>query len=146
MSEPVRISLRIPGTAPMPELITLIQDIEAAGFDGAGILDSQLLCRDTYVTMALAATQTPPSGAAQPWLAGIGLVSQQLRSVLAAAGLEEIDANGKPFDPHWHEAVSEQEFEDRRRRWRDGDEALRREFERYLASRGRAGPGYNGQD
>ena len=58
MSEPVRISLRIPGTAPMPEIITLIQDVEAAGFDGAGILDSQLLCRDTYVTMALAATQT----------------------------------------------------------------------------------------
>lgn len=58
MSEPVRISLRIPGTAPMPELLTLIQDVEAAGFAGAGILDSQLLCRDTYVTMALAATQT----------------------------------------------------------------------------------------
>lgn len=58
MSEPVRISLRIPGTAPMPDLITLIQDVEAAGFAGAGILDSQLLCRDTYVTMALAATQT----------------------------------------------------------------------------------------
>src|SRR5712691_5972820 len=58
MSEPVRISLRIPGTAPMPELITLIQDVEAAGFDGAGILDSQLLCRDTFVTLSLAATQT----------------------------------------------------------------------------------------
>src|SRR6266849_7381422 len=58
MAAPVRIALRIPGTAPMPELITLIQDVEAAGFDGAGILDSQLLCRDTYVTMALAATQT----------------------------------------------------------------------------------------
>src|SRR5881628_2540345 len=58
MSEPVRISLRIPGTAPMPQLITLIQDVEAAGFDGAGILDSQLLCRDTFATMALAATQT----------------------------------------------------------------------------------------
>ncbi len=58
MAEPVRISLRIPGTAPMPQLMTLIQDVEAAGFDGAGILDSQLLCRDTFATMALAATQT----------------------------------------------------------------------------------------
>src|SRR5438270_12005533 len=58
MTEPVRISLRIPGTAPMPQLMTLIQDVEAAGFDGAGILDSQLLCRDTFATMALAATQT----------------------------------------------------------------------------------------
>jgi 5,10-methylenetetrahydromethanopterin reductase len=54
----VQISLRIPGTAPMPELIQLIQDVEAAGFDGAGILDSQLLCRDTFVTMGLAAAHT----------------------------------------------------------------------------------------
>src|SRR6266516_6807838 len=58
MAEPVRIALRIPGTAPMPQLITLIQGVEAAGFDGAGILDSQLLCRDTFATMALAATRT----------------------------------------------------------------------------------------
>jgi hypothetical protein len=45
-----------------------------------------------------------------------------------------------PADPEYarlaEQAVSEQEFEDRKRRWRDGDEALRREFERYLASRG----------
>src|SRR5881275_2061142 len=58
MAAPVRISLRIPGTSPMPQLMALIQDVEAAGFDGAGILDSQLLCRDTFATMALAATQT----------------------------------------------------------------------------------------
>src|SRR6266849_7718860 len=54
----VQVSLRIPGTAPMPKLIQLIQDVEAAGFDGAGILDSQLLCRDTFVTMALASAHT----------------------------------------------------------------------------------------
>jgi len=54
----VQVSLRIPGTAPMPELLKLVQQVEAAGFDGVGILDSQLLCRDTFVTMALAATHT----------------------------------------------------------------------------------------
>src|SRR5262249_43117426 len=54
----VQVSLRIPGTAPMPELIQLIQGVEAAGFDGVGILDSQLLCRDTFVTMALASAHT----------------------------------------------------------------------------------------
>jgi 5,10-methylenetetrahydromethanopterin reductase len=42
----------------MPELIQLIQGVEAAGFDGAGILDSQLLCRDTFVAMALASAHT----------------------------------------------------------------------------------------
>lgn len=58
MSNPIRISMRVPGTAPMPELLALIQQIEAAGFDGAGILDSQMICRDTFVTMGLAASAT----------------------------------------------------------------------------------------
>jgi 5,10-methylenetetrahydromethanopterin reductase len=58
MARPVEISLRIPGTAPMPELMKLIQDVEAAGFDGAGLLDSQLLCRDTFVTLGQAAACT----------------------------------------------------------------------------------------
>jgi 5,10-methylenetetrahydromethanopterin reductase len=42
----------------MPELMKLLQGIEAAGFDGAGILDSQMLCRDTFVTLGQAATHT----------------------------------------------------------------------------------------
>lgn len=58
MSNPIKISMRVPGTAPMPELLALIQQIEAAGFDGAGILDSQMICRDTFVTMGLAASAT----------------------------------------------------------------------------------------
>jgi 5,10-methylenetetrahydromethanopterin reductase len=58
MPDRVEISLRIPGTAPVPEIAQLIRDVEAAGFDGAGVLDSQLLCRDVFVTMAVAAMQT----------------------------------------------------------------------------------------
>src|SRR5438128_3599655 len=58
MAQPVQVSLRIPGTSPMSELIRVIQDVETAGFDGAGILDSQLLCRDTFVTLGQAATHT----------------------------------------------------------------------------------------
>ena len=58
MSEPVRVHLRVPGTAPMPELMTLLRDIEAAGFDGAGILDSQMISRDTFVVLGQAAGQT----------------------------------------------------------------------------------------
>ncbi len=58
MTESVRVNLRVPGTAPMPDLMRLIQSIEAAGFDGAGILDSQLLSRDTFVTLGQAATHT----------------------------------------------------------------------------------------
>jgi Molecular chaperone GrpE (heat shock protein) len=32
--------------------------------------------------------------------------------VLTEAGLEEVDAAGKPFDPNLHEAVSQQETAD----------------------------------
>jgi 5,10-methylenetetrahydromethanopterin reductase len=58
MAQPVQISLRIPGTAALPEIAHLVQEVEVAGFAGAGILDSQLLCRDVFVTMAAAALQT----------------------------------------------------------------------------------------
>ena len=58
MNDPVRVPMRVPGTAPMADLMKLLQTIEAAGFDGAGILDSQLLCRDTFVTLGQAATHT----------------------------------------------------------------------------------------
>ena len=58
MSEPVRVHLRVPGTAPMPDLVRFIPSIEAAGFDGAGILDSQLLSRDTFVVLGQAAAHT----------------------------------------------------------------------------------------
>ena len=57
--------------------------------------------------MALAAA--PADSAAQSLQAGIVMISNQLKSVVAEAGLEEIDASGKPFDPNLHEAVSEQE-------------------------------------
>src|SRR2546426_9027454 len=56
--EPVRVYMRVPGTQPMPRLVRLVQDIEAAGFDGAGILDNQLLSPDTVFVPAQAATPT----------------------------------------------------------------------------------------
>jgi 5,10-methylenetetrahydromethanopterin reductase len=58
MAGPIRVYLRVPGTAPVPELMKLLQGVEAAGFDGVGILDSQMICRDTFVTLGQAATQT----------------------------------------------------------------------------------------
>ena len=62
MTEPVRVHLRVPGTTPMPELMALIESIEAAGFDGAGILDSQMLSRDTFVILGQAAAHTTRLG------------------------------------------------------------------------------------
>jgi 5,10-methylenetetrahydromethanopterin reductase len=58
VAEPVRIHLRVPGTSPLPDVMTVVERAEAAGFDGVGVLDSQMLCRDTFVTLGLAATRT----------------------------------------------------------------------------------------
>jgi 5,10-methylenetetrahydromethanopterin reductase len=42
----------------MPDLVRHIQSIEAGGFDGAGILDSQMISRDTFVVLGQAAANT----------------------------------------------------------------------------------------
>jgi len=54
----VRVSLRVPGTQPVPKIMALLQRTEGAGFDGAGILDSQMISRDTFVILGQAATST----------------------------------------------------------------------------------------
>ena len=56
--------------------------------------------------MALAAAAND-GGAAKSLQAGVGMIAAQLKNILAEAGLEEIDAAGKKFDPNLHEAVSE---------------------------------------
>jgi molecular chaperone GrpE len=58
--------------------------------------------------MALAAASSD-GAAAQSLQAGVNMIYNQLKSALADAGLEEIDARGKAFDPNLHEAVSQQE-------------------------------------
>jgi len=59
--------------------------------------------------MALAAAETTKSSGIESLQAGIKMIHQQLKTALLGAGLEEIDATGKVFDPNLHEAVSQQE-------------------------------------
>jgi molecular chaperone GrpE len=61
--------------------------------------------------MALAAAQTAPGEKTSALQSGVAMIQSQLKSILTEAGLEEIDATGKPFDPTFHEAVSQQETE-----------------------------------
>jgi molecular chaperone GrpE len=87
--------------------------IEAAQFANVALLLKLLPVLDHF-EMAQATTQTaevPQSGIAS-LQAGIAMIQQQLKGVLAETGLEEIDANGKPFDPTLHEAVSQLETDD----------------------------------
>jgi molecular chaperone GrpE len=79
---------------------------EAVSFANENLLVKLLPVVDAF-EMALAAKAS--DAAAQSLQTGIVMISNQLKSVLADAGLEEIDATGKAFDPNLHEAVSEQE-------------------------------------
>jgi molecular chaperone GrpE len=65
-----------------------------------------------HLDMALAAGQTAGPESGQSLQTGVSMISQQLRNVLAEAGLEELTALGKPFDPNLHEAISQQETTD----------------------------------
>jgi molecular chaperone GrpE len=59
--------------------------------------------------MALAAAQSANASGGQSLQEGVALVLQQLKTALGEAGLEEVNAMGKAFDPNLHEALSQQE-------------------------------------
>lgn len=46
------------------------------------------------------------------WAVGFEMILQQLRTVLSSHGVASYDVVGKPFDPHWHEAVEMVETEE----------------------------------
>ncbi|PKB80506.1 MAG: hypothetical protein BZY88_08595 [SAR202 cluster bacterium Io17-Chloro-G9] len=55
---PIEIDLRIPPCGPVTDVAEFAAQCEEAGFDGVGILDSQMLERDVFVSMAFAANAT----------------------------------------------------------------------------------------
>jgi len=84
---------------------------EAIKFANEGLLQKLVPVLDNF-DMALAATQNGQSEAAQSLLKGIQMIYQQLRNVLVEAGLEEVNADGKAFDPSLHEAISQKETDE----------------------------------
>jgi len=84
---------------------------EAIKFANESLLQKLTTVLDNF-DMALAATQNEQSQAVQSLQTGVNMIYQQLKNVLLEAGLEEIDAAGKVFDPNLHEAVSQQETKD----------------------------------
>ncbi len=79
--------------------------IEAAQYAGAALLEKLLPVLDHF-EMARSAAQSEKAETVASLQAGVAMIQQQLKNVLAETGLEEIDAAGKPFDPMLHEAVS----------------------------------------
>jgi len=81
---------------------------EAIKYANETLLQKLVPVLDSF-DMALAAAQTAGPKASESLQAGVGMIFQQLKSVLAEAGLEEVDAVGKPFDPNLHEALAQRE-------------------------------------
>lgn len=79
---------------------------------------------------ALATSQESP----EVLVEGMRAIDRQLRDLLAANGVEPIDAQGQSFDPHLHEAIAVREddscepgtvCEVYQTGWRRGDDVLR---------------------
>jgi molecular chaperone GrpE len=81
---------------------------DAIRFANEGLLQKLIPVLDNF-DMALSATQNAQSDAVQSLQTGVNMIYQQFKSVMTEAGLEEINAEGKLFDPNLHEAVSQQE-------------------------------------
>jgi molecular chaperone GrpE len=80
---------------------------DAIKFANESLLQKLIPVLDNF-DMALAAAQTSGKGeAVQSLQTGVNMIYQQLKSALTEAGLEEVDAADKPFDPNLHEAVSQ---------------------------------------
>ena len=80
-----------------------------AGQSATAALIQKLLPVLDHFEMALAAAENTKDEKSASLQAGVAMIQQQLKNVLAETDLEEIDAAGKPFDPALHEAVSQQE-------------------------------------
>ncbi len=46
-----------------------------------------------------------------PWTDGIELIYRKLQTILENEGLKRIEAEGQPFDPNFHEAISQEPVE-----------------------------------
>lgn len=56
------------------------------------------------------ALQNRPAG--EPWADGIELIVRKFQSVLESEGIKRIEAEGREFDPNFHEAISNEPSEE----------------------------------
>jgi molecular chaperone GrpE len=84
---------------------------DAIKFANESLLQKLIPILDNF-DMALSAAQNAQTDAVQSLQTGVNMIYQQFKNAMTDAGLEEISAEGKNFDPNLHEAVSQQETED----------------------------------
>lgn len=71
----------------------------------APLMEALLPVLDNFDRALLAADKD------SPLTQGVEMVYRQLRDTLQSQGLQEVKALGKPFDPHYHQAVMREEAE-----------------------------------
>ena len=81
---------------------------DAVKFANEGLIQKLIPVMDNFEA-ALNSLQATGGDGAQSLVTGVSMIYQQLKSVLTEAGLEDIESQGKPFDPNIHEAVSQVE-------------------------------------
>ena len=67
---------------------------------------------DVHDDLERAVKNIPDEIAATPWFSGLELIFQKLTRLLKNEGIEEIEAEGKVFNPDFHEAISSEENPD----------------------------------
>ena len=84
---------------------------DAVRYANEALVEKLLPILDNF-DAALTATQNVQQANIESLKAGVTMIQSQLRGALVEAGLEELDALQKPFDPTWQEAISQQETAD----------------------------------
>ena len=77
----------------------------------ARAVNSQLILRVLSIAddLGRALALVPEDAVAPGWLEGIQLVERNLDNVLESEGVTKIEAEGRPFEPREHEAISYEE-------------------------------------
>ena len=84
---------------------------DAVKYANEGLIERLLPIVDNFEAALNAATSSQ-GGSNDSLKTGIQMIFTQMKSFLSEAGVEEIDAVNKQFDPNLHEAVSQQAVED----------------------------------
>ncbi|MCL4263264.1 MAG: nucleotide exchange factor GrpE [Anaerolineae bacterium] len=79
--------------------------IELYGMATADVIKKLLPVLDDF-ERALA--NVPENIRENPWLEGIDLVQRKLFNILENLNVTPIEAVGQPFDPNWHEAITQE--------------------------------------
>jgi molecular chaperone GrpE len=75
---------------------------EAAQFSNSTLILSLLPVLDDFER---ALGSVPAELAESPWVEGVNHIYRKMKAILESQGISAIEAEGKDFDPHFHEAV-----------------------------------------